>query len=340
MSEQSGEFLLDIQDLRTYFHTDDGVAKAVDGVNYSIKPGETLGVVGESGCGKSVTAMSVMRLIPMPPGEIVSGKILFQGRNLLELSEAEMRKIRGNEISVIFQEPMTSLNPVFKVGQQIGEALILHQNLTKLEAREKTIELLRKVGIPDPAKRVDEYPHQMSGGMKQRVMIAMALACGPALLIADEPTTALDVTIQAQILDLLKELQESEGMAILMITHDLGVIAECADHVAVMYAGKVVEFAPVVDLFENPKHPYTVGLFRSLPRVGEEKETLEVIRGNVPNPLEFPSGCKFWPRCPHANDRCKSEEPVLESVGDHHTAACWRIDEIEEVHPLADRKSS
>ena len=340
MSEQSGEFLLDIQDLRTHFHTDDGVAKAVDGVNYSIKPGETLGVVGESGCGKSVTAMSVMRLIPMPPGEIVSGKILFQGRNLLELSEAEMRKIRGNEISVIFQEPMTSLNPVFKVGQQIGEALILHQKLTKLEAREKTIELLRKVGIPDPAKRVDEYPHQMSGGMKQRVMIAMALACGPALLIADEPTTALDVTIQAQILDLLKELQESEGMAILMITHDLGVIAECADHVAVMYAGKVVEFAPVVDLFENPKHPYTVGLFRSLPRVGEEKETLEVIRGNVPNPLEFPSGCKFWPRCPHATDRCKSEEPVLESVGEHHTAACWRIDEIEEVHPLADRKSS
>ena len=340
MSEQSGEFLLDIQDLRTHFHTDDGVAKAVDGVNYSIKPGETLGVVGESGCGKSVTAMSVMRLIPMPPGEIVSGKILFQGRNLLELSEAEMRKIRGNEISVIFQEPMTSLNPVFKVGQQIGEALILHQKLTKLEAREKTIELLRKVGIPDPAKRVDEYPHQMSGGMKQRVMIAMALACQPKLLLADEPTTALDVTIQAQILDLLKELQESEGMAILMITHDLGVIAECADHVAVMYAGKVVEFAPVVDLFENPKHPYTVGLFRSLPRVGEEKETLEVIRGNVPNPLEFPSGCKFWPRCPHATDRCKSEEPVLESVGEHHTAACWRIDEIEEVHPLADRKSS
>ena len=340
MSGPDGEYLLEIQDLRTHFHTDDGVAKAVDGVNYAIKPGETLGVVGESGCGKSVTAMSVMRLIPMPPGEIVSGRILFQGRDLLELSEAEMRKIRGNEISVIFQEPMTSLNPVFKVGQQIGEALQLHQKLSKEQARERTIELLQKVGIPDPGKRVDEYPHQMSGGMKQRVMIAMALACGPALLIADEPTTALDVTIQAQILDLLKELQETEGMAILMITHDLGVIAESADHVAVMYAGKVVEYAPVVELFENPKHPYTVGLFRSLPRVGEEKEMLEVIRGNVPNPLEFPKGCKFWPRCPHANDRCKSDEPVLEQIGTEHTVACWRVDEIEEAHPLADRRSS
>ncbi|MHC4935128.1 MAG: ABC transporter ATP-binding protein [Planctomycetota bacterium] len=333
-------YLLEIQDLRTHFHTDDGVAKAVDGVNYAIRPGETLGVVGESGCGKSVTAMSVMRLIPMPPGEIVSGRILFQGRDLLEASEAEMRQIRGNEISVIFQEPMTSLNPVFKVGHQIGEALILHQGLSKQEARQRTIDLLGKVGIPDPAKRVDEYPHQMSGGMKQRVMIAMALACGPALLIADEPTTALDVTIQAQILDLLKELQKTEGMAILMITHDLGVIAECADHVAVMYAGKVVEYAPVVELFENPKHPYTVGLFRSLPRVGEEKEALEVIRGNVPNPLEFPTGCKFWPRCPHANDRCRQEEPALEERSSEHTVACWRVDEIEAVHPLADRRSS
>jgi peptide/nickel transport system ATP-binding protein len=220
--------------------------------------------VGESGCGKSVTAMSVMRLIPMPPGEIVSGEIRFQGRNLLTLSEAEMRKIRGNEISVIFQEPMTSLNPVFKVGHQIGEALILHQNLSKKEARQKTIELLEKVQIPDPQQRIDEYPHQMSGGMKQRIMIAMALACGPALLIADEPTTALDVTIQAQILELLKQLQRDEGMAILLITHDLGVIAESADHVVVMYAGKVVEYAPVEELFASPRHPYTVGLFRSL----------------------------------------------------------------------------
>ncbi len=340
MSESSEEYLLEIRDLRTYFHTDDGVAKAVDGVNYSIKPGETLGVVGESGCGKSVTAMSVMRLIPMPPGEIAGGEILFHGKDLLKLSEAEMRQIRGNEISVIFQEPMTSLNPVFRVGHQISEALILHQNLNKHQARELTIELLGKVGIPDPEKRVDEYPHQMSGGMKQRVMIAMALACGPSLLIADEPTTALDVTIQAQILDLLSELQESEGMAILMITHDLGVIAESADHVAVMYAGKVVEYAPVTELFENPRHPYTVGLFRSLPRVGEEKEELEVIQGNVPNPLEFPTGCKFWPRCPHANDHCRAEEPILEQINDEHTVACWRISEIEEVHPLADRRSS
>ena len=340
MSESTEEYLLEIKDLRTYFNTDDGVAKAVDGVNYAIKPGETLGVVGESGCGKSVTAMSVMRLIPMPPGEIVGGEIRFQGRNLLDLSEAEMRKIRGNEISVIFQEPMTSLNPVFKVGQQIGEALILHQKLSKQEARQRTIELLEKVGIPDPSKRIDEYPHQMSGGMKQRVMIAMALACGPALLIADEPTTALDVTIQAQILDLLKDLQREEGMAILMITHDLGVIAESADHVVVMYAGKVVEYAPVEELFESPRHPYTIGLFRSLPVVGEEKAELEVIKGNVPNPLEFPTGCKFWPRCPHAAEKCRTEEPSLEEIGTEHTVSCWRADEIERVYPLADRRKS
>ncbi len=328
------DYLLEIRDLRTWFHTDDGVAKAVDGVNYAIKPGETLGVVGESGCGKSVTAMSVMRLIPMPPGQIVAGEIWFQGVNLLELSEGQMRKIRGNEISVIFQEPMTSLNPVLRVGQQIGEALQLHEGLSKSEARSRTIELLELVGIPAPEKRVDDYPHQMSGGMKQRVMIAMALACGPSLLIADEPTTALDVTIQAQILDLLSELQRKEGMAILLITHDLGVIAETADHVAVMYAGKVVEYAPVEELFLSPKHPYTVGLFRSLPRVGQERELLEVIRGSVPNPLEFPTGCKFWPRCSHASDRCRAEEPELEVISEDHTVACWRVREIEEAHPL------
>ncbi|MGB1071672.1 MAG: ABC transporter ATP-binding protein, partial [Planctomycetota bacterium] len=269
--------LLSIEDLKTWFYTDDGIARAVDGVSYAIRPGETLGVVGESGCGKSVTTMSVLQLVPTPPGKYVGGKILFKGENLLEKSEAEMRKIRGKEISVIFQEPMTSLNPVFTVGDQIGESLRLHEGMTKAEARERSIELLKQVGIPSPEQRIDEYPHQLSGGMKQRVMIAIALACNPSLLIADEPTTALDVTIQAQILELLRDLQREKGMAILMITHDLGVVAENADHVVVMYAGKVVESAPVEELFENPKHPYTVGLFRSLPRLEQENERLEVI---------------------------------------------------------------
>lgn len=330
----SVENILEIQDLQTHFFTDDGVVKAVDGVNYAIRRGETLGVVGESGCGKSVTAMSILRLIPSPPGRIVGGQVRFKGRDLTKLGEREMRKIRGKEISVIFQEPMTSLNPVFRVGDQIGEALILHERMSRPQARKRTIELLDLVGIPAAADRVDEYPHQMSGGMKQRVMIAMALACNPSLLIADEPTTALDVTIQAQILDLLRKLQSELGMAILLITHDLGVVAEMAHHVAVMYAGKVVEYAPVEELFLRPKHPYTVGLFRSLPRVGREAERLEVIPGNVPNPLEFPKGCKFWPRCTHAVDRCRSVEPELQQVGDDHTAACLRIGEIEEVHPL------
>lgn len=325
MSETS-EPLLEIRDLRTYFHTDDGVARAVDGVNYAIGAGETLGVVGESGCGKSVTAMSILQLIPQPPGKIVGGEIIFKGKNLLDFGEAEMRKIRGNEISVIFQEPMTSLNPVFQVGDQIGEALRLHQGLSASEARKKTIDLLGLVGIPSPGTRVDEYPHQLSGGMKQRVMIAMALACGPSLLIADEPTTALDVTIQAQILELLRKLQEQEGMAILLITHDLGVVAENADYVVVMYAGKIVEYAPVDQLFDDPKHPYTIGLFRSLPRLGEKLDRLEVIDGNVPNPLEFPSGCKFWPRCSRATDLCRRDEPQLEELQPGHTAACHHID--------------
>ncbi|MGE3166393.1 MAG: ABC transporter ATP-binding protein [Planctomycetota bacterium] len=330
----SHENILEIEDLRTYFYTDDGIVKAVDGVNYAIRRGETLGVVGESGCGKSVTSMSVLRLIPSPPGRIAGGQIRFKGRDLTRVSERAMRKIRGKEISVIFQEPMTSLNPVYRIGDQIGEALVLHERMSRSQARKRTIELLDLVGIPGAAARVDEYPHQMSGGMKQRVMIAMALACNPSLLIADEPTTALDVTIQAQILDLLRKLQKELGMAILLITHDLGVIAEMAHHVAVMYAGKVVEYAPVDELFLRPKHPYTVGLFRSLPRVGREQEKLDVIPGNVPNPLEFPQGCKFWPRCAHAVDRCREVEPKLEVVGDDHTAACLRIGEIEEVHPL------
>ena len=329
MSE-TGDPLLEIRDLRTYFHTDDGVARAVDGVNYTIGMGKTLGVVGESGCGKSVTAMSILQLIPQPPGKIVGGEIIFKGTNLLDLDEARMRKIRGNEISVIFQEPMTSLNPVFQVGDQIGEALRLHRGMTRSQARERTIELLREVGIPSPETRVDEYPHQLSGGMKQRVMIAMALACDPSLLIADEPTTALDVTIQAQILDLLRNLQREKGMAILLITHDLGVIAENADHVVVMYAGKIVEYAPVDVLFSDPKHPYTIGLFRSLPRLGNETERLEVIEGNVPNPLEFPSGCKFWPRCPRATDLCRRDEPELLELEDGRTAACHHITESDD----------
>ena len=335
-SDRAGghEVLLDIRDLRTHFHTDEGTARAVDGVSYQILRGETLGVVGESGCGKSVTAMSVLQLIPRPPGEIVSGQILFNGADLLTYDESKMRSIRGNDISVIFQEPMTSLNPVFKVGEQISEALILHQKLDRAAARQRAIDMLERVGIPSPHTRVDEYPHQMSGGMKQRVMIAMALACDPALLIADEPTTALDVTVQAQILDLLRELQAQQGMAILLITHDLGVVAEMADHVAVMYAGKVVEYAPVEELFLNPKHPYTVGLFESLPRLKSKKERLEVIPGNVPNPLEFPSGCKFAPRCRYATERCRREEPQLQAINPEHTVSCLRIGEIPDHHPL------
>ncbi len=332
--------LLEVSDLCTYFHTEDGVVRAVDGVSYSIGRGETLCVVGESGCGKSVTAMSILQLIPSPPGRIESGKILFEGKNLVEYDEAAMRTIRGNEISVIFQEPMTSLNPVFRVGDQIAEALILHQGLSKAQARERTIEMLRRVGIPSPDSRVDEYPHQLSGGMKQRIMIAMALACDPALLIADEPTTALDVTIQAQILQLLRELKRSENMSILLITHDLAVVAEMADHVVVMYAGKVIEQADVEELFLHPQHPYTIGLFRSLPRVGHQKEKLDVIEGNVPNPLEFPVGCKFWPRCAHATDICKREEPTLDEVRPGHSASCHNIGEFDATNPFFEEAGS
>jgi len=315
--------LVAIRDLCTYFHSDEGVAKAVDGVTYSIPAGRTLGLVGESGCGKSVTALSIMRLIPSPPGRIERGEIFFEGRDVLTLPEPAMRRIRGNDISMIFQEPMTSLNPVFTCGSQITEVLRLHQGLGKKEALDRAIEMLAKVGIANPERRVHEYPHQLSGGQKQRVMIAMALACNPKLLIADEPTTALDVTIQAQILDLLRALQAEFHMAILLITHDLGVIAEMADQVAVMYASKIAEFADVRELFRNPKHPYTQGLFSSLPKLGEKTERLNVIPGVVPNPVEFPTGCKFHPRCPHAFDRCSVEEPSLRPVGpDGHIAAC------------------
>ena len=321
MEEQ--EKLVEIMDLKTHFFTDAGVVTSVDGVSYDIYRGETLGLVGESGCGKSVTALSIMRLVPDPPGRIVNGQILFDGRDLTALSNKEMRKIRGNRIGMMFQEPMTSLNPVYTVGDQIIEAITLHLGKTYDEARELAINVLKVVGIPSPEQRVDEYPHQLSGGMKQRVMIAMSLVCKPDLVIADEPTTALDVTIQAQILDLLRYLQEKYGMSILLITHDLGVVAEMAHRVVVMYASKVVEQADVVELFKNPLHPYTVGLFKSIPKLEEEQKELEPIRGVVPNPLDFPDGCHFHPRCPRAIERCREQEPPLVEVSPGHLSACW-----------------
>jgi len=320
-----GETLLEVRDLKTYFYTEDGVVPAVDGVSFSVDKGETIGIVGESGCGKSVTSLSVMRLIPNPPGKIVDGEIIFEGKNILEKSEAEMRHIRGNEISMIFQEPMTSLNPVFTVGDQIMEAIMLHQKVGKREARKKTIEMLRLVGIPSAEKRVDEYPHQMSGGMRQRVMIAMALSCNPRLLIADEPTTALDVTIQAQILDLMLKLKEDLGTAIMLITHDLGVVAETVNKVVVMYAGKIVESADVVSIFKKPEHPYTLGLLGSIPKVNEDRERLQVIEGVVPNPFNMPTGCRFHPRCSFVRDICKEEEPELVDVEAGHQVRCWRF---------------
>ena len=321
------ELLLDIRGLRTQFFTDDGLARAVDGVSYSLEKGETVGVVGESGCGKSVTALSVLRLIPDPPGKIVEGEIIFEGTNLLELSSADMRRIRGNDISMIFQEPMTSLNPVFTIGNQITEAVRLHQGLNKRDALDKAVEALKLVGIPVPERRVHEYPHQLSGGMRQRAMIAMALSCNPKVLIADEPTTALDVTIEAQILDLMRTLQDELGTAIIMITHDLGVIAEMARKVVVMYAGKVVEQAPVERIFASPNHPYTQGLLQSLPRVDKDasgaKQRLQEIPGIVPSLLNLPAGCKFASRCPSVMPQCKEQEPPLEQVAGDHYSACW-----------------
>jgi oligopeptide/dipeptide ABC transporter ATP-binding protein len=319
--------LLDIRDLRTQFFTDSGLVRAVDGVSYSLGRGETVGVVGESGCGKSVTALSILRLVPDPPGRITGGQIAFEGNNLLELSAAEMRRVRGNDISMIFQEPMTSLNPVFTIGNQIAEAVRLHQGLNKKQATDKAIEMLTLVGIPVPERRVHEYPHQLSGGMRQRAMIAMALSCNPKVLIADEPTTALDVTIQAQILDLMRNLQHELGTAILMITHDLGVVAEMARKVVVMYAGKVVEQAPVEQIFAEPNHPYTQGLLQSLPRVDKDatgdKHRLQEIPGIVPSLINLPPGCKFASRCPKAMAICEEQEPPLESVGSQHYSACW-----------------
>ena len=323
--------LLEVNDLKTYFDTDEGTVRAVDGVSFHIDRGETLAVVGESGSGKSVTSLSAMRLIPTPPGRIADGEILFEGRDLVTHPEAQMRRIRGNEISMIFQEPMTSLNPVYTVGDQIAEAIVLHQGKSNREALRMSAEMLDLVGIPEPEKRIKNYPHQMSGGMRQRVMIAMALSCGPKLLIADEPTTALDVTIQAQILDLMRNLQKEIGMSILFITHDLGVVAEMADRVVVMYAGRAVEEGDVKDIYGAPKMPYTLGLLNSIPRVdkaAEHQQRLEAIPGNVPNPLYLPEGCAFHPRCRFVIDECKDEIPPLSDSGEGHMVRCIRWNEL------------
>ena len=320
------ENLLEIRNLKTHFYVRGYVARAVDDVSLTIESGRTLGLVGESGCGKSVTAHSIIRLIPEPPGKIVSGKIRFEGKNLLSLSEAKMRKIRGNRISMIFQEPMTSLNPVFTVGNQVGEVIRLHQKRSRKETRDRVVEMFRQVGIPAPEARLSDYPHQMSGGMRQRVMIAMALACSPRLMIADEPTTALDVTIQAQILDLMNKLRAETGAAILFITHDLGVIAEMAQHVAVMYAGKMVEFADVKTLFSNPRHPYTIGLMQSIPILGRKTGSgrLNTISGTVPSLYSLPEGCLFSDRCPDVFDDCRRIEPDMVTVGQNHVTRCLK----------------
>jgi len=318
------ETLLSVRNLKTYFYTDEGVVKAVDGLTYELRKGETLGIVGESGCGKSVHALSVMRLIPTPPGKIVEGEILFQGTNLLGLPEEEMRRIRGNRIAMIFQEPMTSLNPVLTIGEQIAEAVMLHQGLSKKDAWDRAAEMLEKVKIPLARERVRDYPHQFSGGMRQRVMIAMALSCNPAILIADEPTTALDVTIQAQILDLMRELQQEFHMAIILITHNLGVVAEMADNVVVMYAGRPVEHATVEDIFRDPRHPYTWGLLHSIPKLYERKERLIPIEGQPPSLIDLPPGCTFAPRCPFAMEVCVKADPPEYPVGsDAHSARCY-----------------
>jgi peptide/nickel transport system ATP-binding protein len=326
--------LLEVDGLTTHFFTRDGVVRAVDGVSFSVYPGETLAIVGESGCGKSVTSLSILRLIASPPGRIVAGRLNFAGRDLLTLTEPEMRAVRGNEISMIFQEPMTSLNPVLTIGRQIAETLTLHRGFSHENALARAVELLKLVNMPEPERRVTQYPHQISGGMRQRVMIAMALACDPRLLIADEPTTALDVTIQAQILDLMRKLKEKTGAAIMLITHDLGVVAEMAQRVVVMYAGRKVEEAPVAALFANPRHPYTQGLLNSIPHLGSAggngRKRLQEIPGMVPSMREAIAGCVFAPRCAHATERCRREYPPLEVKSAGHMVACWEADRIAE----------
>lgn len=323
------DHLLEVDDLKMYFHTRDGVVKAVDGVSYTLDKGETLGVVGESGSGKSVTALTMMRLIAMPPGKIESGDAKFKGRSLLTMSEAEIRKIRGNEMAMIFQDPMTSLNPVYRVGRQIAEPLVIHKGMSRRDALKQAVELLRLVGIPNPEARVKDYPHQFSGGMRQRAMIAMALACDPDVLIADEPTTALDVTIQAQITELMQELQKRTGSAIIMITHDLGVVADMADRILVMYAGRPVEYGATDDIFYRPLHPYTWGLMDSIPTHNmTEKSELCPIKGQPPSLINVPSGCAFHPRCPYAQQRCIDEVPAYRVVDGTHGAACHFAGEV------------
>ncbi len=326
----NNDIVLEVKDLRTHFKTDDGIVKAVDGIDFTLHKGETLGIVGESGSGKSVTNLSIMRLIPSPPGKIVSGEVLFEDKDILKLKEEQLRDIRGNKISMIFQDPMTSLNPFLKISTQLIETIVLHQGLEKTAARAKAIEMLEKVGIPSAAKRVDNYPHQFSGGMRQRVMIAMALSCNPTILIADEPTTALDVTIQAQILDLMNDLSDEFGTAQILITHDLGVVAGMCDNIIVMYAGRVVEKANADELFEEPKHPYTQGLIKSVPRLDQEKnEELYSIKGQPPNVIDLPDCCPFHPRCEHAMDICRNKYPGATSFDGGRSVSCWLYNKKE-----------
>ena len=321
--------LMKVSGLATQFFTEDGIVKAVDGIEYDLEEGETLGLVGESGCGKSVSALSVLRLIPNPPGRIVGGEVMFEGQDLLKLSEEDMRHIRGNRISMVFQEPMTSLNPILTIGRQITEPLELHMSMTQQQAEERAIELLGLVGIPDAAARINDYPHQFSGGMRQRVMIAMALSCSPKLLIADEPTTALDVTIQAQVLELMQRAAKEVGASLIVITHNLGVVARYADRVNVMYAGKIIERGTAEEIYKNPRHPYTVGLLQSVPRLDEpRREKLNPIEGMPPDLVDLPPGCSFRARCTYAVDRCAEEVPPLASVGEYHLAACWESDKV------------
>ena len=324
--------LLEVNNLTTHFFTQDGVVKAVDGITYDLEEGEVLGVVGESGCGKSVHALSIMRLVPSPPGRTVAGEVRFEGEDLLQMDDAEMRRIRGNRIAMVFQEPMTSLNPVLTIGRQLTETLELHQNMTKQQAQSRAAELLQTVGIPDADRRLVDYPHQFSGGMRQRVMIAMALSCNPKLIIADEPTTALDVTIQAQILELMQDLARDFGTAMIIITHNLGVVARYADNVNVMYAGNIIETGTAEEIYHNPRHPYTLALLNSVPRLdASERVKLDAIEGLPPDLVNLPEGCSFAPRCKFMFERCLDETPVLVETNDGHTSACWRHEELHEL---------
>jgi len=335
----TSEPLLAVSNLKTQFFTQDGVVKAVNGVSFRLMPGETLGIVGESGCGKSITAMSIMRLIPTPPGKIVDGQVVFQGKDILKMSDEQIRSIRGNDIAMIFQDPMTSLNPVLTINRQISESLELHKGMSKSESRARSIELLKMVGIPNAEQRVDQYPHQFSGGMRQRVMIAMALSCDPLLLIADEPTTALDVTIQAQILDLMRKLQQERGTAVILITHDLGVVAGMSDRIQVMYAGTVAETADTYELFGNPRHPYTLGLLKSIPRLDSVKEKLDPIRGLPPDLIDLPDMCPFSPRCDYSEEICERKAPMLREVKPGHLVSChFNIVDSEKVELAAESR--